>query len=127
MAAETPLRLLIAEDHATLRDALGIFFSERDAIQVVGQAANSEETLYLYEQTRPDIVLLGTNLRPGNILDLINQLCEESPDTRIVVLTSNLNEIPYEKFIDMGATTVIEEGIFASNLFTIIQEVYYQG
>ena len=127
MVAETPLRLLIAEDHATLRAALGIFFSERDSIKVVGQATNSEETLYLYEQTQPDVVLIGTNIRPANILDLIGKLHGESPDTRIVVLTSNFNETPYEKFIDMGASTVIEEGIFATNLFAIIQQVYDQA
>jgi DNA-binding NarL/FixJ family response regulator len=124
MAAENPLRLLIAENHATLRAALGIFFSQRERVEVVGQAADSDETLQLYKQTQPDVLLIDTNIRPAHVLELIGRLCNESPATRIVVLTSSLNEIPLEKLKEAGASTVIEEGIFATNLLEIIQQVY---
>jgi DNA-binding NarL/FixJ family response regulator len=127
MAAETPLRLLIAENHAILRAALGIFFSERESVELVGEAATSTETLFLHKRFQPDVLLISTDIRPMNILDLIGQLRDQSPDTRIVVLASSFNETPFENFIVVGASTVIEEGIFASNLFTVIQDVYYHS
>ena len=70
---------------------------------------------------------VDTNLSPTNILDLIGKLREENPEPRIVVLTSNFNQTHFENFMEVGATTVVEEGVFASNLFALIQQVYDQG
>jgi DNA-binding NarL/FixJ family response regulator len=127
MAVETPLRLLIAEAHETLRTALNIFFSERDVVEVVGQASNTEQALSLCEALQPDVLLINSEMNAIPILLMIGRLCKASPDTRIVVLTSNLNDIPFEKFLAAGASTVVEEGIFASNLFAVIQQVYRQA
>ena len=127
MAALNPMRLLIAEDHSTLRDAFNIFFGGQDDIEVVGQAADTRQALSLTEALQPDVILIDSKLSPTNAPVFIGRLCDASPDTRIVVFASTYDETPAEKYLEAGAATTVAEGIFASDLLTVIQQVYYQG
>lgn len=127
MADEYRIRLLIAEDHPTLRHAFGIFFSAQNNVEVVGQAADTRQALPLVEQLHPDVILIGTTFRPVNVLLFIGRLCDESPDTKIVVLSSYFDPITSENFLEAGASKTIVKGVFASELLTIIQEVYHNG
>ena len=127
MAVLNSLRLLIAEQNSTLRDAFTIFFDGQDDIEVVGNAADTQQALSLIEALQPDIILIDSGLSPTNTPVFIGRLCDANPDTRIVVFASTFDETPAEKYLEAGAATTVVEGIFASDLLRTIQQVHYQG
>jgi len=53
-----PLRILIADDHPVVREGLVTILGLQDDLEVVGQACDGEEACRLYEQLRPDILIL---------------------------------------------------------------------
>jgi DNA-binding NarL/FixJ family response regulator len=122
MLGENSLRLVIAEDHRNLRTALNIFFSVQPDIEVIGEAANTEQALPLCQQLQPDVILVNSELRPMDILEFISQLCAESPHARIIVLSSVLNPIPFAEYLEAGADDAVDEGIGSSKLLAIIQQ-----
>jgi DNA-binding NarL/FixJ family response regulator len=127
MAAGDPLlRLLIAEDRGTLRDALNLFFSEQSAVEVVGAAASREQTLHLSEQLQPDVTLVDSQLGHVEIIPFITRLSVISPDTRIVIFALSIGEMPTEKILKMDISVTIAEGIFATDLLATILQVHRQ-
>ena len=118
------LRLLISEENAVLRYALTTYFSGQANIEVVGQATQSDETLALCQQLFPDVILINSSLSPMNILAFIGRLCDESPNTRIVVFTSSLDETPPRHYLEAGASAVANQGIFASDLLNVIRKAH---
>lgn len=123
MADQNSIKLFIAEDHPILREAFRIFFDEQTGVEVVGQAADTEQALSLSGKLQPDVILIGYNLRPANILAFIRSLYQQNPDSRIVVLSSNVDGIPAEKYLEAGASQAVVKGVFASDLLAIIQQV----
>jgi DNA-binding NarL/FixJ family response regulator len=116
------IKLLIAEDHPLLSEAFNIFFREQLNIEVVGKTANTEETLRLCKQVQPDVILVSSKLRPANILNFIHTLCQQNPSVRIVVLSSNIDGISAEKYLEAGASQAVVQGVFASDLLAIVQQ-----
>src|SRR6059036_3451487 len=57
-----PLRILIADDHPVVREGLVTILSLQDDLEVVGQACDGEEACRLYEQLRPDILILDLRM-----------------------------------------------------------------
>jgi len=57
-----PLRILIADDHPVVREGLVTILSLQDDLEVVGQACDGEEACRLYDQLRPDILILDLAL-----------------------------------------------------------------
>jgi len=126
MSTNGHIRLLIAESNATLRDALVIFFSAHDDIQVVGQAADHVQARTLCRQLKPDVLLIDPAMQPGNAISLLKTLCQESADTRIIVLSSPFNGVNAESVIKAGAVKYVEKGVFASDLVEDVRQVVHQ-
>jgi two-component system, NarL family, response regulator LiaR len=64
MADSKSIRVLIADDHAVVRNGLGSFLSAYDDFELVGEAKNGEQAVRLCEQCRPDVVLMDL-VMPG--------------------------------------------------------------
>jgi two-component system response regulator NreC len=90
MPEEVTLTIVIADDHAVVRSGLRRVLEENGAWQVVAEAGDAESARRYVHGHHPDILVLDLNM-PGELtsLDLIPQLSEEEPGTRIVVLTMN--------------------------------------
>jgi NarL family two-component system response regulator LiaR len=81
-------RILIADDHAMLREGMRNLLSQEKDFDVVGEAANGEEAVRLAKELKPDIVIMDVVMPKLNGLEATKQVRQESPATTLLILTA---------------------------------------
>jgi len=81
------IRVLLADDHAMVREALAQILEECESIQVVAQAGDGAETLQMAAETRPDVFVLDYSMPRLDAHSLIRTLCRQFRGAKILVLT----------------------------------------
>jgi DNA-binding NarL/FixJ family response regulator len=87
-----PIRVLIADDHAVVREGLRTFFSLQDDIQVVGDAADGEQAVAMAERLEPDVVVMDLVMPKLDGIAAMRELRRRAPGTRVVILTSFIDD-----------------------------------
>jgi len=82
------IRVLIADDHAVVRQGLRTFLDLQDDIEVVGEAADGEEAIAAAREHAPDVVLLDLVMPVLDGVAALPRLREAAPEARVIVLTS---------------------------------------
>ncbi len=82
------IRVLIADDHAVVRQGLRTFLELQDEIEVVGEAADGETAVAETERLKPDVALMDLVMPRLGGEEAIRRIAEVSPATRVLVLTS---------------------------------------
>jgi DNA-binding NarL/FixJ family response regulator len=83
-----PIRVLIVDDHAVVREGLRMFLQVDDELVVVGEARNGEEAVRLARELAPDIVLMDLLMPVMNGVDATVAIRRDLPDTEVLALTS---------------------------------------
>ncbi|HEX4061029.1 MAG TPA: response regulator transcription factor [Streptosporangiaceae bacterium] len=106
-AAEAPLRIVIADDQASVRQGLVLLLDGRADISVVGAAADGEQALDLVARHHPDAVLLDLNMPVLDGVGAIRRLRAEHPDVAIVVLTTYADDASVLDALRAGARSYL--------------------
>jgi len=97
-------RILIADDHAMLREGMRNLLEEEKDFQVVGEAANGEEAVRLVGELKPDIALMDIVMPKLNGLEATKQIKQLSPATSVLILTA-YSDIRYiVELLEAGAS-----------------------
>lgn len=88
MSAGTPLRVIVADDQASVREGLVLMLGLLPDIDVVASAANGEEALALVAEHRPDAILLDLHMPVMDGTETTRRLTADHPEVAIVVLTT---------------------------------------
>ncbi|MCL4863757.1 MAG: response regulator transcription factor [Caldilineaceae bacterium] len=83
-----PIRILIADDHAVVRKGLQTLIASEPGMTVVGEAADGIEAVLHARSLKPDVILLDLMMPRLDGLGAIQQIKQENPAARILVLTS---------------------------------------
>jgi two-component system, NarL family, response regulator LiaR len=89
---DDPIRVLLVDDHAVVREGLRAFLELQDGMIVVGEAADGAEALERAEETAPDVVLMDLVMPQVDGVAAMRSLRERAPRIRVIVLTSYLDE-----------------------------------
>ena len=84
-------RLLIADDHALVREGLRTMLSDEDGLSVIAEATNGQEALSLCRQKRPDLVLMDVRMPVMDGLEATRKIKQEMPKTSVVMVTMHEN------------------------------------
>jgi DNA-binding NarL/FixJ family response regulator len=82
-----PIRVLLADDHAVVRDGLRYLLEAQGDIAVVGDAANGRLAVEQAQQLVPDVVVMDIAMPELNGIDAARQIREVSPSTQIIILS----------------------------------------
>ncbi|RAR43596.1 response regulator transcription factor [Paenibacillus sp. MDMC362] len=118
------IRLLIADDHAMVRRGLQVFLATQPNIEMVGEAANGEETLEKANHLNPDVVLMDLNMPILNGIDTTARLKKEQPRIKVIVLTSFIDYDHVLPAIRAGARGYLLKDIEPEDLVAAIRRVY---
>jgi DNA-binding NarL/FixJ family response regulator len=87
-----PIRVLIVDDHALLRQGIHVMLNEAEDFEVVGEAENEKAALWFCMELKPHIVLVNTTVGTYGGLELAKQLLRNSPASRIVLFAGSNDE-----------------------------------
>ena len=119
-----PIRILIADDHALLRQGIRNFLSLESDFEIIGEAADGEETISRAHELRPDILLLDINMPKGNGIEVATRLRETHPEIRILALTIHDDENYMMKMIQSGAAGYLLKDVEPSMMVQAIRRVH---
>ena len=88
------IRVILADDHALVRQGIRQFMEEAEDIVVVAEAANGEEAVYLVEEHQPDVAVLDIQMPVMTGIEAARQIKARFPGVRILILTA-YDEDPY--------------------------------
>src|SRR4051812_4543669 len=88
MDQEENIRILIADDHATVREGLVVLLNPRHHLEVVAEAADGLQAIDLYRQHQPDITLMDMRMPRMDGVTAIKAIVSEFPAARIILLTA---------------------------------------
>lgn len=100
-----PVRVLLVDDHAVVRQGLRLFLSLDPMIEVVGEAANGEEALSEAARLRPDVVVMDLMMPVMDGIQATRAIRRAQPDTEVIALTSTLEEHKVNGAIEAGAVS----------------------
>lgn len=118
------ITVLIADDHAMMRQGLKQILELENDITVIAQASNGSEAVSLVREKKPDIVLMDINMPGTNGLQAIKELKSEKNPSKIIVLTIHEDREYLFKTIQMGAEGYVLKDAEPSVLIEAIRKVY---
>ena len=102
MAAEA-IRVLVVDDHAVVREGLRTFLQLQDGIEVVGEAADGEQAVARATELEPDVILMDLVMPQLDGIDAMRELRRRSSASRVIVLTSFLDDERLMPALEAGA------------------------
>jgi two-component system NarL family response regulator len=102
-APAAAIRVVIADDHVTVREGLAAILSRQPDMVVVGQASNGREAVAMFCQHRPAVTLLDLRMPLLDGIGAIVEIRREDPSARILVLTTFDTDIEIAGAIKAGA------------------------
>ena len=121
------IRVLIADDHAVVRQGLRTFLDLQEDIEVVGEAGDGEEALALIEELAPDVVLIDLVMPRVDGIEAIRRLRERAPDVRAIVLSSFVDDDKLFPAVRAGAAGYLLKDVQPQELVEAIRAVHRGG
>jgi NarL family two-component system response regulator LiaR len=118
------IRVLIADDHAVVREGLDAILSVKPDIEILGEARDGEEAVHLARTLKPDVILLDLVMPRMDGIAAINMIKQDDPAARILVLTSFAEEKKVFAAIKAGAAGYLLKDSSPRDLIQAIRDVY---
>ncbi len=116
-------RILIADDHALVRDGLHHILRKASGFEVVGEAADAAEVLALVQREHADVLLLDLSMPGGNGLDLIRDIRAMRPALKVMVLTMHAERQYAVRAFKAGASGYLTKESASAELVNAVQRV----
>jgi NarL family two-component system response regulator LiaR len=124
MSGDSPIRVMIVDDHAMVRSGLAAFLLAYDEFELVAEAGSGSEAVKLCEQRRPDVVLMDlvmTEMDGATATRLVREMC---PDIQVIALTSFPEEDLVKAAVEAGAIGYLLKNVSAPELADAIRAAH---
>jgi NarL family two-component system response regulator LiaR len=118
------IRVLIADDHAMVRQGLRTFLTLSEGIEVVGEAANGLEAVEQVRQHQPDIVLMDLVMPQLDGIEATRRIRALSPETQVLALTSFIDDEKVFTAIEAGALGYLLKDVSPDDLVKAIKAAH---
>jgi NarL family two-component system response regulator LiaR len=118
------IRILIADDHAIVREGLRALIAAKPDMELVGEAADGVEAVLKARSLQPDVVLMDLVMPRKDGIEAIGEIKRENPEARILVLTSFAEDDKVFPAIKAGALGYLLKDSSPQELLQAIREIY---
>jgi DNA-binding NarL/FixJ family response regulator len=117
------IRLVIADDHAVLRESLAALLNTQPDFAVDGTAANGQQALELVQQHHPDVLVLDLFMPDFDGFDVLRTLDRAGNRVATVVLTGSESEMDYVQVVRLGGRGLVIKSDGPEKLFSAVRTV----
>ena len=114
----TRIRIILADDHAQVREQLTARLNREPDLELVGVAANSLQALQMAQLYQPDLLVIDPMMRDGLGVATLRQLHASLPNMIMVVLTAVVDTALKVRLKEIGMEHILSKGIPTSELLT---------
>ena len=122
--ANEPIRVLLVDDHAVVREGLRSYLELDEGLDIVGEASNGKEALRRARELRPDVVLMDLVMPEMDGVEATRSIREQVPGAKVIVLTSFIEEDKIIPAIQAGASSYLLKNVSAPDLVAAIQKAH---
>jgi NarL family two-component system response regulator LiaR len=119
-----PIRVLIVDDHAVVREGLRAFLELQQGIEVAGEAADGREALDAAARLRPDVILMDLVMPELDGVAAMRSLRESVPGARVIVLTSFLDDDKLLPALRSGAAGYLLKNAAPTEVVRAVRSAY---
>jgi DNA-binding NarL/FixJ family response regulator len=123
MTTAKPITVLLAEDHAIVRQGLSSLLRADGHFLVAGEARTGREAVEMARTLRPDVILMDIAMPVLNGLEATRQILAANPAARVVVLSAHSDDVYVERMNEAGVVGFLEKQTSAEILTRAIREV----
>ncbi len=116
-----PIRLVIVDDHAVVRQGLRMYLGMDDDFEIIGEGSNGEQAIQLVEELQPDVVLMDLLMPAMDGVTAIGIIKKKHPEIEIIALTSVLEDNAVVGAIRAGAIGYLLKDTDMPELVTAIK------
>lgn len=116
-------KIFLVDDHPLVREWLGNLLRQQQDLVVCGEADNVDGALQAIVNSKPEVAIVDLSLANGWGLDLIRQLAQQAPRTRIIVLSMHDEKLYAERTIRAGARGYVMKRETAKMIVAAIRQV----
>ena len=124
MTVTTRIRVLVADDHAVVRQGLRTFLELQDDIEVVADVADGRQALAAVDEHDPDVVLMDLVLPEVDGVEAIRRIVADKPRVRVIALTSFLDDDKLFPAVRAGAAGYLLKDVEPTKLVKAIRTVH---
>lgn len=125
---EQRIRILVVDDHPSIRGGLAATLDPESDMEVVGEAATRQEAIQMWQKLRPDITIMDLVLKheDGGV-EAIREIRKESPGAKIIVYSVLTGDEDVYQALQSGATTFLTKDTSDEDLVQTIRDVHAGG
>lgn len=123
----TPIKILIADDHALLRRGLATLLGFDKEFLIVGDAKNGQEALLKTHELRPDVVIMDLAMPVMDGVEATKRIRETQPDTKILILTSYSTSVDVSRAVEAGASGALVKDSEDDQLIAAVKKIANGG
>jgi DNA-binding NarL/FixJ family response regulator len=117
------MRIVLAEDHKTVREGIKMLVNAQSDMEVVGEAGDGAAAIKSVREKRPDVIVMDISMPEMNGLKATRKLKSEFPDVKILTLTRHSDDSFLEQLIGAGASGYILKQSAPAELINAIRTV----
>jgi DNA-binding NarL/FixJ family response regulator len=102
--SERPIQILLADDHAVLRTGLRMLLDAQPDMEVIGEASDGNEAVEQALASQPDVVLMDVAMSGGGGLEATQQIRQQAPGIRVLMLSMYDDESYLRRALEAGAS-----------------------
>jgi two-component system response regulator NreC len=124
---DTPIRVLIVDDHAVVRAGIRLLLGQEPDIEPVGEAGSGREAVFEARSLKPDVVLMDVVMPDGSGLDVLPALLHERPEIKVLVLSMQDDPQYVRQAFAAGASGYVLKEAADTEVVAAIREVARGG
>ncbi len=119
-----PIRILVIDDHALLRDGIEVLIAGQPDMLLVGQGSSGRDGIAQFLKTEPDITLMDLQMPDMSGLQAISSILEHRPSAHIIVLTTYTGDGRAIRAMKLGARAYLTKNLLHKELLSTIRAVH---
>ena len=120
----SPIRVLVVDDHAALREGVAAMCAPEPDIEIVGEASNGEEAIEAFDRLRPHVMLLDLVMPLRGGIEVIDAVRALQHDARIIVLTTYEGDAQAVRALKAGASGYLLKSSLRKQMLDAIRAVH---